>query len=58
VVFFFEIVFGKKAFGLFFSIGVLFLPRPFRLPFFLFSLAFIKPENVVIRVSHVRPCVP
>jgi len=23
-----------------------------------FSLAFIKPENVVIKVSHVRPCVP
>jgi len=27
-------------------------------PFSSFSLAFIKPENVVIRVSHVRPCVP
>jgi len=23
-----------------------------------FSLAFIKPENVVIKVSHVRPCIP
>jgi len=34
------------------------LPLSFLLLYSSFSLAFIKPENVVIKVSHVRPCVP
>jgi len=45
-------------FSSFSSVSWLPFPPSFLPPFSSFSLAFIKPENMVIRVSHVRPCVP